>query len=158
PIAKRPGGRSRALAVYADLAKAVRRESVTAVSYWWGVSDQTVTKWRKEMGVGPMTEGTTRLKSASAKDSRGVAGGVKKAVAKAGDPERRRKIAAARRGKPRPKHVVEAVRKAHIGKPHSEEARRKMSEAHRRRGTIPPKAGRPWTAKEEAALGKVPDE
>jgi hypothetical protein len=33
-----------------------------------------------------------------------------------------------------------------------------MSAAHQRRGTRPPKAGRPWTAEEIALLGTMPDE
>jgi hypothetical protein len=109
------------------------------------------------MGVGEMNEGTQRLKSASAKDSPALADARERGTAKARDPERCAKIAAARRGKPRPRHVIEAMRKGRKSKPHSSEARRKMSEAARRR---PPSTvfGRPWTAKEEAVLGKVPDE
>src|SRR5262249_4292315 len=38
------------------------------------------------------------------------------------------------------------------------EARRKRSASHKARGTIPPAAGVPWTAEEEALLGMVPDE
>jgi hypothetical protein len=65
-----------------------------------------------------------------------------KAHAKAGDPARREKIAAARRGKPRLPHVIEAMAEARRGVPHSAETRRKMSEAHKRRGTRPPLADR----------------
>jgi hypothetical protein len=158
PIAKRPGSRGRSLAVYGDLADAVRRESVTAVAYLWGVTGLTVTKCRAAMGVGAMTEGTSLLKSASAKDSPGIAAALKKAWSKAKDPVRCAKIAASRRGKPRPPHVIEAVRKAHKGRKHTEETRKKLSAAQRQRGTIPRAAGRPWTEKEEALLGKVPDE
>jgi hypothetical protein len=158
PIAKRRGSRGRSLAVYGDLAEAVRRESVAAVAYWWGLTAQTVTKWRQQMGVGAMTEGTSLLKSTSAKESTAITAALKKAWAKARDPERCEKIAAAKRGKPRPRYVIQAMRKGRKGKPHTEETRRQMSEAHRRRGTIPPEAGRPWTAKEESMLGKVPDE
>jgi hypothetical protein len=78
------------------------------------------------------------------------------ARAMASDPERCAKIAAARRGKPRSPHVVEAVRRAHLGMRHTDAARKKMSVAHQRRGTRPPKAGRPWTSKEDALLGKLP--
>ena len=35
------------------------------------------------------------------------------------------------------------------------ETRRKMSAAHKRRGTRPPKAGRPWTAEEEALVRQL---
>lgn len=72
---------------------------------------------------------------------------------KACDPERCRKIAEARRGKLRPPHVVEAVRQAHLGKPANEETRRRMSEAHRWRGTLVPGTV-PWTANEDE-LGRT---
>ncbi|MDB5306556.1 MAG: hypothetical protein JWO38_758 [Gemmataceae bacterium] len=100
----------------------------------------------------------TRLKATSATKSPELAAARERGWAKAGDPERRRKIAEAKRGKPRPEHVIEAMREGRTGKPHSEETRREMSEAHKKRGTRPPKAGRPWTAKQDALLGKVPDE
>jgi hypothetical protein len=107
-----------------------------------------VTKWRKALGVPATNEGTHRLhhdyfEEPWALDARA------KAHAKAGDPVRRAKIAAAKRGKPRPAHVVEAVAEAHRGTHPSAEARRKMSAAHRRRGTRPPSAGVPWTAAED---------
>src|SRR5262249_37068140 len=76
----------------------------------------------------------------------------RKAWAKANDPERVAKIAAAKRGKHRPKHVLKRLREANLGRRHSDEVRRKMSEAHRKRGTRPPKAGRPWEAWEDALL------
>jgi hypothetical protein len=69
----------------------------------------------------------------------------------------RAKIAAARRGRPCPRHVVEAMRAANLGRPLSAETRRKMSEAHRRLGTRPPKAGRPWTPEEDGLItGELP--
>jgi hypothetical protein len=77
---------------------------------------------------------------------------VTAARAKAHDPARRAKIAVARRGKPRPRHVIEAMRAANLGRKHTDQTRRRMSEAHRRRGTRPPAAGRPWTAEEDALL------
>src|SRR5688572_19030651 len=46
PVGKAAGGKS--LVVYAGLAKAIRRESVHAVAYWFGVSAQTVTRSRRE--------------------------------------------------------------------------------------------------------------
>jgi hypothetical protein len=78
------------------------------------------------------------------------------AHAKAQDPERRRRIGEARRGKPCPPHVVEAMRRGRLGKPHSEEARRKMSAAQRRRGAWPPAAGEPWTDDEDELLRTLP--
>jgi hypothetical protein len=67
------------------------------------------------------------------------------------DAARRAKIAAAKKGKPRPAHVGEVLAASHTGRPLSEEHRRKLSAAYRRRGTRPPKAGRPWTAAEARA-------
>src|SRR5690348_16364773 len=51
PVGRRPGLGALSLVIYGDLAKAVRRESVSAVCYWRGVSPQTVSLWRKELGV-----------------------------------------------------------------------------------------------------------
>jgi hypothetical protein len=54
PIAWSVGkkGRAKWLVVFKDLARAVRRESEIAVAYPWGVTGQTVGKWRKALGVG----------------------------------------------------------------------------------------------------------
>jgi hypothetical protein len=129
----------------------VRREAVQAVAHHFGVTDQTISKWRRLLGiVGQPTKGTHRLKVEHGKERLDDA--LPAAWAKADDPERCRKIAEARRGKPRPEHVVEAMRRGRTGKPQSEEARAKMSAAHRARGTRPPKAGRPWTHAEDEAV------
>jgi hypothetical protein len=145
-----------ALIVYGDLAKAIRRESAQAVAHWWGVQPLQVWVWRKALGVRATTAGTSRLRSEYTKEPWAVEAWASR-HAGAGEARQRRKIAAARRGKPRPPHVVEAVRKAHLGTRHGEETRRRMSEAHRRRGTWPPAAGEPWTAAEDALLGTMPD-
>jgi hypothetical protein len=55
-------GRHHAIVLYAGLAEAVRREAAQAVAYWWGVSLYTVWKWRKALGVGATTPGTSRLR------------------------------------------------------------------------------------------------
>lgn len=44
-----------------DLCRAVHRESAVAVAYWWGVSRETVSRWRKKLGSPRFTEGTTAL-------------------------------------------------------------------------------------------------
>jgi Ni/Co efflux regulator RcnB len=153
PIGTR--GRAKTLVLYKDLARAVRRESNQAVAYWWGVTPQTVTKWRKALGVLATNEGTSAVRSeliTPAKKKRFVEA-VRPTLR---SPKRRAKIAAARGGKPRPKHVIEVLRKTHLGQKLSDEQRRKMSEAHKRRGTRPPAAGVPWTAKEDQLLRKLP--
>jgi hypothetical protein len=114
-----------------------------------------VTKWRKALGVGPVTEGTSKLKSDYAHEEP-IVEALKKAQGKAQDPVRREKIAASRRGKRRPDHVVEAVRKAHTGRKHSEASRKKMSDTRKKSGVRPPKAGRPWTAEEDQLVRDLP--
>jgi hypothetical protein len=142
-------GSAKSLVVYAGLAEAVRRESNLSVCHWWGVTPQTVTKWRKALGVGPITQGTLRvMQEGATRDPAIVARRTEAMRAKAGDPARRAKIAAAKRGKKRPPGVIEAMRKGRTGKPQSAEARAKMSAAHKARDTRPPKAGRPWTSED----------
>jgi hypothetical protein len=148
PYGQRPGVKAKALILYADLARAVRREAAQAVAVWWGVGMYTVWKWRKALGVPKFNEGTRQVKRDNFLGPAYLAA-RKRAWAKARDPERRAKIGAALRGKPRPAHVIEAVRKAQLGIEQSLETRRKRSEAHRRLGTRPPKAGQPWTAAED---------
>ena len=104
--------------------------------------------WRKALGVGATTKGTSRLRSDYTKEP-WAAEARATMHAKADDPGRREKIAAARRGKPRPRHVMEPAHAARRGSHHSEETRRQMSEAHKERGTWPPAAGRPWTPEED---------
>jgi hypothetical protein len=58
-----PRGRQRFLILTGDLIEAVKRESAAAVCHWWGVGEQTVWRWRKALGVGAITEGTSRLKA-----------------------------------------------------------------------------------------------
>jgi hypothetical protein len=47
PIGRRPRLAAKGMILYGDLADAVRRESNQAVCYWFGVSAQTVSKWRE---------------------------------------------------------------------------------------------------------------
>jgi hypothetical protein len=62
PVGRKKGTSGRSLVVYGDLAEAVRLESNQAVCYWFGVTQQTVTKWRKALGVGVTNDGTNRLR------------------------------------------------------------------------------------------------
>ncbi len=53
--------RAKSLVVYGGLSKAIRRESVQAVAYWFGVTPQTVTKWRNKLGIaGENLKGTRK--------------------------------------------------------------------------------------------------
>jgi hypothetical protein len=118
------------------------------------VRPTTVRKWRRTLGVGFSNEGTHRLLRDYTKEPWAVEA-FAKAHSMARDPERCRKIAEARRGKPRPAHVIEAVRQAHLGKPASEETRQRMSETHRRRGTLVP-GTIPWSANEDELVRTLP--
>jgi hypothetical protein len=154
PIGKRIRGHS--LVVFKDLAKALRRESNQAICHWWGITPQTVSKWRKALGIGPITEGTSRLYREYTKEPWAVEA-LARGQAKARDPERCRKIAEAKRGKPRPPHVLEAMHRAWRGSQHTEESRRKMSETRRKRGILVP-GTIVWTAEEDELLKTLPAE
>src|SRR4051794_1463330 len=52
-----PSGRKRGIVLYGDLVEALKRESAQAVAHWWGVRVETVTAWRRALGIGIMTEG-----------------------------------------------------------------------------------------------------
>jgi len=143
--------RAKSPVLYGALAKAIRSESTVAIRYWFGFGSDRVWKWRKALGVPQANAGTTKLLQANA-DTDWFRAARAKAHTKLSDPARCEKIAAAKRGKPRPRHVIEAMRKGRTGLKHTAEARQKMSEANRRRGARPPKAGRPWEAWENELL------
>jgi hypothetical protein len=154
PIGKR--GRARSLVVCGDLAKALQRESNIAICYWFGITGQTVTKWRKALDVPQVNEGTRRLyvdytPERLPEDVR------RRAIANANTPEANAKKSASMRGKPKPPHVLEALLRANIGKKHTPEQRARRAEALRLRGGLPP-GGRVWEPEEVAMLGLVPDE
>ena len=133
PMTEKPGRDS--LIIYQGLKRAIERESRQGVAHWWGVSKETVRRWRRALEVERNTQGTVRTRDVTLKAE-----------------SRRSKIAKSRRGKPRPKHVLEALRKAHLGKPLSAETRQKMSESHRKRGTRPPWLNPEWAKWEDKLL------
>ena len=145
---------ARSLVVDGDLARAIRRESVSAICYWFGVHDVTVWKWRKALAVPQRNYGTRKLWQANVANGF-YWEGVKAGAATARDPIRRAKHAQARRGKRRSRETIEAARHAHVGAKHSPEARRKMSEAWKRRGKPKP-AGGPWRTWEDDLVGAAP--
>ena len=56
------------------LARAIRQESAAAIRYWWGVSNFTVNKWRKALGVNRQNnEGSQILIHAATAKARDVA-------------------------------------------------------------------------------------
>ena len=154
PIGKRKGQRGRlSLILFADLVRAVQRESNQAVAHWFGVSGQTVTQWRKALEVSPNNKGTFQIRSAYSQEDWAVEA-RKKAVKKARDPQRRERIATSKRGKKRPPEVAKKMRTAFAGRKHSEQTRQQMSEAQKKRGTRPPWLNKPWEPWEDALFEK----
>ena len=139
----------RTVVVYRDLARAIRRESVQAVADWWGISLEKVHTVLRALGVPMGNEGTVCLWKAFAQTPT-FRRMTRKAWANAGSPERRAKVGAALIGRKHPASVRRKIGAASRGRIMSPEARRKLSEAHKKRGSRPPKAGRPWTAEENA--------
>jgi hypothetical protein len=102
--------RKAGLVIYKGLAKALRTESATAICYWWGVTAQTVSKWRNLLGVDRSSiPGETLLRKEAVHEPY-FKRFRKAGLVKSGDPVRRAKIAATQRGKPRPRHVIDAMR------------------------------------------------
>ena len=146
PIGRR--GSTVSLVVYAGLAQAIVRESNQAVSHWWGITPQVVSRWRKALEVPRANDGSKRLWEINSRDER-VVQGFAKAQSKKHDPVRIAKSAATRRGRPRPPHVVAALRRASVGQIQSPESRRKHSATNKRKGIHPPLMGPIWTAEED---------
>jgi hypothetical protein len=64
-------GRRRSRSV-AELARAIRQQSATAIRFWWGVSVQTVWRWRRALGVTRTSNpGSRRLIVAGGETGRG---------------------------------------------------------------------------------------
>ena len=124
--------RAKTLVMFRDLAKALKKESATAICHWWGITEQTVTVWRKKLGISSGTLGSRKLRSAygSHPEFRHV---LEAAQAKLKDPARAAKISAALKGRPKPKHIREMLLAARLGRKASEETKQKMREAHQRR-------------------------
>jgi hypothetical protein len=146
PIGKK--GKSKSPVLFKSLLTAVRKESRLAVRHWWGVSADMVWKWRKALDVPRTNVGTHRLKVRYGQEPF-FKRAQRKAWSKARDPERCAKIAAAKLGKPRPPKVLAAMAAAKLGTRQTQATRRKLSVIHKRRGTWPPAAGRPWTKQED---------
>ncbi len=128
--------RAKSLVLFGDLERAVRNEAAQAICHWWGVGMLAVNKWRHALGIaGTTNAGTSELRRLHFAEPWGEAT-RKKAWSKLSDPKRRAKIAESMRGKARPPHVIESMRQARIGKSHTEDTKRKMREARKRRAQL----------------------
>ncbi len=108
PIGKIPGSRKPGLIVFAGLLDALRTESAVAVCHHWGVTTQTVSKWRGLLGIDQKTPGALRFRQQRLTGHLNAA----RSLIDYNASERVQKIAAARTGKPRPRHVMETMRAA----------------------------------------------
>ena len=147
PLANRNGvdgsGRARGVVLYGSLARAVQHEANLAVAYWFGVTGQTVTKWRRALDVPRITDGQQRLMVEYGKEPWFIRA-QRKAVSKARDPGRIAKIAAAGTGRPMHPNARAALLKANTGRKPSDSARAKMSATRKRLGIRPPWIAPAW--------------
>jgi transposase-like protein len=100
-----------------DLVRAVQAESEKAVAHHWGVSPSTVYLWRKALGVGKWTEGTTRL----------ILGAIERGREASRSAESRAKMSKARAGKPLSSKLRAAALEA-ARRPMSDDWKRTMSQ------------------------------
>lgn len=94
------------LILTAELARAVRTESVEAICHWWGVGPTKVWQWRKALGV-DTTLGSQRIAR------RGVPPeAAAKGRARAAEADVRARMAEAKRGRPAPPQTRAALLRA----------------------------------------------
>jgi hypothetical protein len=156
PVGRRKGTSARTLVIYGGLAEAVKRESNLAVCYWFGVTPQTVSDWRKALGVRSTNDGTFRLRSANTREPMARLA-LARATAKANNSERRRKQSEAQKGRKRPRHVIEAMRKGRKGKPQPPHVGQIIAARNRKlkaMGKVP--FGRIWTTEDDGIVREHP--
>lgn len=164
------------LIVTEELARAVRTESVLAITHHWGPNFVTVWKWRKALGVPQVNEGTARLyadyKPEKLPDEVAAVG-----RANAATPEHYARMSEARTGKRAHPHTAEVLRH-YAGLRKKKSHREKIGKAGQRywlklmpripnelvravieyRKLAPaPSRGVQWSRDEEALLGLGPD-
>src|SRR3954469_5164831 len=107
-----------------DLVRAVRAASNVAIRHHFGVSSNTVTNWRKALGVPEQNEGTLRLQHdwAVGRDDDRLARARRQSMSPAAIAKRASKLA----GRPPPPSVVAAARAA-AKRPRSKAWKRKMA-------------------------------
>ena len=158
PFSQEHGPRS--LILCGALIQAVRRESVSAVAAHWGVSRNTVWRWRKALNVPCRNEGTQRLYQDTIPD-RVNQESLAAARERSRSPAARAKMSATRKGRPpHPRFKAAAAAAARRSKSESfkqktsRRLRQEWAEGKRR----PPVAGPRWSEAEIARLGTGTDE
>jgi hypothetical protein len=135
--------RRRSLVICGDLLRALKTESVYAVSYHWGLSRAIVSYYRQRLGIARLNPGSHRL--------------FRKVIDAARTPEALAKQSAAREGKPSRMSRRDRERLRQIQRrPKPLSIRRRMSERLRRHFDL---LGpyRKWTRSELAMIGTMPD-
>jgi hypothetical protein len=150
-----------------ELARAVRTEAALAVAYWWGVQEETVTRWRHALGVEGRegTEGSRRLCDAVREKANSAVRGKPLCSEQV---ERRRRTAEelnlgqyleiARRKRAWPEEHL-----ALLGTLPDDELARQLGKTEnavriqRERRGIPNPSGHGWSEEELALLGTLPD-
>ncbi|WP_434030204.1 hypothetical protein, partial [[Pseudomonas] boreopolis] len=90
----------------AELARAIRTESVEAIRYWWGIGPTKVWQWRKALGV-DTTPGSQRIARRGVPPEAATRG-----RARAAEPDVRARMAETKRGIPVPPQTREALLRA----------------------------------------------
>lgn len=104
PRRKKTGRHS--LILTAELARAVRTESVLAIRHYWGVGATTVWAWRQALRV-DTTAGSQRIARRGVPAEAAVRGRLRAAM-----PEARQRMAETKRGRPARPKTKAALRKA----------------------------------------------
>ena len=136
--------RRRSLVICGDLLRALRTESVYAVTHHWGLSRAIVSYYRQQLSIPRLNPGSYRL--------------FREIVIEAARRlEARAKLSAAREGKPSTESARDRERLRRIQRrPKPKELRRRMSERLRRRFDLVGPYPR-WTPEELAMIGTMPD-
>jgi hypothetical protein len=136
--------RRRSLVICGDLLRALKTESVLAVSYHWGLSYSIVSQYRQQLNVPRLNPGSHRLfREVVIESAR-----TPEALAKQSRAREGRRATESRRDRAKLRRIQR--------RPKSRAWRRKMSERLRRHfDLIGPY--RPWTKKELAMIGTMPD-
>lgn len=153
------GNRNASPILCGDLIRAVRTESAMAVARHWGVGTELVWKWRRSLGVGPMTNGSRRLRIEYAVETLTPEVRAKAREAMHSE-EVRAKLSALRKGRRQHPNTTAAFREF-ARRPKSEEWKRGQAERSRKMwgnaeayGLTPQ---RRWTDDEIALLGTDTD-
>jgi hypothetical protein len=151
------------LLVDEELARAVRLESALALQHWFGIKSETVTRWRRILGVPKWNPGSVRLRRALNQEYGARLKGKKLPPAQV---EQRRQTALALGLRPTGRWSANgwtAEQLALLGTMPDEDLARKTGRTtgavrHRRTELgIPSPTGWAWTDAQLALLGKVPD-